>query len=292
MKNKNLIFAMFLLGIVLMSSFAIAGITGYVLQLERGETVTDDNLGTTTVIDVSRTGVATFEVVDPNTGIEETLFGRPGQTLTTASGTEVIVQSATPRTLFRKPRVEISVSPNLPTQVSPIAGTATGAGGNALCNVCTEKFQVDEGQTISVDGSAISIDFIDSSKAVLNVNGVNTNLLSKGQTFTLSNGQIVTLDKVIKLEVGGTIGRVKLCSSGCYKIKELETITMGGDTISIDFINANSAVLLVNGVNTNLLSNGQTFTLSNGQIVTLDKVIKLEVGGTIGEVKVCSSSSY
>jgi len=109
MKNKNLILGIFILGIVLMSSFAIAGITGYVLKLQRGETVTDDNLGTTTVTDVSRGGVATIKVTNPQTGTAETLFGRPGETLTTSSGTQFTVQSAESGGLFRRGRTEISV---------------------------------------------------------------------------------------------------------------------------------------------------------------------------------------
>src|SRR3989344_4660655 len=125
MKNKNLIFGIFLLGIVLMSSFAFAGITGYAITLSKAP-VLDDNLGEASVTDVSRTGVATVEVTNPQTGTAETLFGRPGQTLTTSSGVQFTVQSATPGSLFRRPSAEISV---VPVEVaSPVAGIATGTG--------------------------------------------------------------------------------------------------------------------------------------------------------------------
>src|SRR3989338_7091324 len=125
MKNKNLIFGIFLLGIVLMSSFAFAGITGYAITLSKAP-VLDDNLGEASVTDVSRTGVATVEVTNPQTGTAETLFGRPGQTLTTSSGVQFTVQSATPGSLFRRTSAEISVQP-----VAEIAtGTQTPMGGH------------------------------------------------------------------------------------------------------------------------------------------------------------------
>ena len=108
MKNKNLILGIFILGIVLMSSFTFAGITGYAITLSKAP-VLDDNLGEASVTDVSRTGVATVEVTNPQTGTAETLFGRPGQTLTTSSGVQFKVQSATPGSLFKRTSAEISV---------------------------------------------------------------------------------------------------------------------------------------------------------------------------------------
>src|SRR3989344_6742239 len=206
MKNKNLILGIFILGIVLMSSFAFAGITGYVLQLGRGEIVTDDNLGTTTITDVSRSGVASVQITNPNTGTTETLFGRPGETLTTSSGAEFTVQSATPGSLFRRARAEIKVKPN-PT--TPIV-----LSSNATCNVCIKKYQLLEGEAIVVDGNTFSINYIDADSSVLSVNGGYTSDLLAGQTFII-NGEVMTLTE-INPPVGLGVGSVKFCSSSSY----------------------------------------------------------------------------
>src|SRR3989344_3533915 len=121
MKNKNLILGIFILGIVLMSSFAIAGITGYAITLRKAP-VLDDNLGKASVTSVSRSGVATFEFANPETGRTEILSGTAGETLTTSSGTEVQISAVKSGGLFRKANAEISVVP------------ASAAGGAKLNN--------------------------------------------------------------------------------------------------------------------------------------------------------------
>ncbi len=88
------------------------------------------------------------------------------------------------------------------------------------------------------------------------------------------------------------------CSDNCqtftevYKVEELQTITIGGDTISINFISATQVILDVNGQLTNLLSEDQKFELNNGQIVVVKNVAKLEVAGTTGFVELGVLSSY
>jgi len=280
MKNKNLILGIFILGIVLMSSFAFAGITGYVLQLGRGEIVTDDNLGTTTITDVSRSGVASVQITNPNTGTTETLFGRPGETLTTSSGAEFTVQSATPKSLFKRARAEIKVKPN-PT--TPIV-----LSSNATCNVCIKKYQLLEGEAIVVDGNTFSINYIDADSSALSINGGITADLLEGQTFNV-NGEIITLTNVAQIASPG-VSKVEFCFSGCHQLLEGEAIVVDGNTFSINYIDADSSVLSVNGGYTSDLLAGQTFII-NGEVMTLTE-INPPVGLGVGSVKVCSSSSY
>ena len=202
--KKNLIFGMFLLGILLMSSFAIAGITGYVLQLQRGEVAIDDNLGTTAVTSVSRDGVANVQITNPRTRTTETFFGRAGETLTTSSGAEFTIKSAESGTLFRRARAEIAVKPNPTIPIVPPS--------NISCNVCTKSYSLNEGEIISISGNPININYVDIDSSVLDVNGVLTADLLEGQTFELGDNQIITLEDV---NFAG-IGNVKLCESSNY----------------------------------------------------------------------------
>src|SRR3989344_5821842 len=97
MKNKNLILAIFILGIVLMSSFAFAGITGYVL---RGQALSTKDV-TATLQNVDRYGTATIAVKDA-TGNVETVRVAEGETATTSLGTEVAIQNVRKRGVLKK----------------------------------------------------------------------------------------------------------------------------------------------------------------------------------------------
>jgi len=282
--KKNLIFGMFLLGIVLMSSFAFAGITGYALQLQRGETVTDDNLGTTTVTAISRTGVVEVEVTSPETGARETLFGTAGDILTTSSGAQFRVRSAESGGLFRRATTKIDVLPS----VARIASGAGNVAQNVLCNICTKKYQLLEGETNVVDGNSFSINYIDADSSVLSVNGGYTSDLLAGQAFII-NGEVMTLTE-INPPVGLGVGSVKFCFSGCHQLLEGETNVVDGNSFSINYIDADSSVLSVNGGYTSDLLAGQTFII-NGEVMTLTE-INPPVGLGVGSVKFCSSSSY
>ena len=74
MKNKNLILGIFILGIVLMSSFAFAGITGGVItgKLIRGETAVAGGFQVS-VLNVDRSGVANLQITNPETKAVETV---------------------------------------------------------------------------------------------------------------------------------------------------------------------------------------------------------------------------
>mgnify|MGYP001610520755 CR=1 FL=1 len=293
MKNKyilGLILGIFLIGLV------SAGITGYGITLNKAPVI-DDNLGVASVTSVSRNSVATFEFANPTTGKTETLFGKPGQILTTSSGTRVEIATVKPGNLFRRPSAGINV---LPQQASPVAGIANGTGvgtnltnsSNTLCNICTEKYKVLEGEVQIVQGNDISIDYIDVDSTALSVNGTITSDLSEGQTFELDYGEIVTIKDVYHPGVGGQIGQVELCLSGCYKVLEGEVQIVKGDSVSIDYIDVDSTALSVNGAITSDLLEGQTFKLNNGQLVTIKDVYHPGVGGQIGQVELCLSSSY
>ena len=123
MKNKNLILGIFILGIVLMSSFAFAGITGYVL---RGQALSTE--GVTATLQGVDSGIATVVVENTETGSTETVQVAEGEIATTSEGTEVTIQNVRTGSLFRRAGGEISVVPA--SKASSVAGIATG--GNAL----------------------------------------------------------------------------------------------------------------------------------------------------------------
>ena len=87
------------------------------------------------------------QVTNPQTGTAETFFGRPGQTLTTSSGVQFTVQSATPGSLFKRTSAEISVViPTaeinvVPSGVSPVAGIASGSGSVTSTGQCINSCQ-------------------------------------------------------------------------------------------------------------------------------------------------------
>ena len=194
--KKNLIFGMFLLGIVLMSSFAFAGITGYAITLSKAP-VLDDNLGEASVTDVSRTGVATVEVTNPQTGTAETFFGRPGQTLTTSSGVQFTVQSATPGSLFKRTSAEISVViPTaggeinvVPSGVSPVAGIASGSGSVTSTGQCINSCQwrFNDINVTYGSGAGVNSDCFSGEIAIEgSCNGEGTNIVSNHVSGPLS----------------------------------------------------------------------------------------------------------
>ncbi|KHO55258.1 MAG: hypothetical protein QT10_C0004G0045 [archaeon GW2011_AR19] len=117
MKNKNLILGIFILGIVFMSSFAFAGITGYVL---RGQALSSDGVSAT-LKSVDRFGTVTVAVEDTKTGIVETVQVKEGGTAITSRGDVVTARDFRRKSLFRKEAAEINVQ-------SPVAGIAAGSG--------------------------------------------------------------------------------------------------------------------------------------------------------------------
>src|SRR3989344_3772220 len=290
MKNKNLIFGMFLLGIVLMSSFAFAGITGYVI---RGQTLSADGV-TATLQGVDRFGTATIAVKD-ETGNVETVRVVEGETATTSLGTEVAIKNVRTGGLFRKAGGEISVSSaEEASSGAGTTGTITPTTEEECfdnCQAFTERYRLDEGETISIGGDTIIISFIDADSVSFEVNGQQTDLFSENQWFELSNSQILEVEDIHRLEVGGQIGWVVLGLKG-YKLDEGETINLQGNSISIDFIDADEVRLDVNNQLTNLLIKDNTFELNNNQLAVVGKIAKLEVGGTTGYVRIDLASCY
>ena len=275
MKNKfilGLILGIFLIGLV------SAGITGYVLS--RGQFVP----GTSTQIGHINARTGTIAVDGTSVVVGET-FTRSGKTFRVAN-----VENPW---LFGRAKVDIQ-------EVAPSA--KSGIGSSELldvteeecadnCQALTEVYKLDEGETLTINGDVISIDFINANQIKLDVNGQITPLLNEGNTFELSDKRIVIVKNVVKLGVAGEIGWVEL-GVGSYKLDEGEVINLQGNQISIDFINANQIKLDVNGQITPLLNEGNTFELSNGQLVAVEDVHRLEIAGEIGYVKLSLSSCY
>ncbi len=102
MKNKNLIFGMILVSVLLMTSLISAGITGYALRnLKLGDSSLDNFGGEIAV----------------------------GKTATNAEGNQVTV-TAVRKSFFRGTRVDVEVIPA--NEVPKEAGTATGTGHTHL----------------------------------------------------------------------------------------------------------------------------------------------------------------
>ncbi|MBI4010588.1 MAG: hypothetical protein HY361_05430, partial [Candidatus Aenigmarchaeota archaeon] len=93
-----------------------------------------------------------------------------------------------------------------------------------------------------------------------------------GTSTELGTGKLTLLDTGVK---------------GVVKEGEVQTLTLGGTTydVAIDYIDADSTALSVNGVITSDLSEGQTEKMSDGTYVGITDVRRLEVGGEIGTVE-------
>lgn len=90
--------------------------------------------------------------------------------------------------------------------------------------------------------------------------------------------------------VAGNSGKLTLldsASKGIVKEGEIKTVTLGTKTydVSIDYIDADSTALSVNGVVTSDLQEGETEKLADGTYVGITDVRRLEVGGEIGTVE-------
>ena len=275
--KKNLMFLTLLIS-VLMISVVSAGITGYVLS--RGQLVP----GTSAQIGQINVRTDTVAVDGTPVAIGET-FTRSGKTFEVVS--------------VEKPRFFGRAKANI-QEVAPSA--KSGVGSSKLldvteeecadnCQALTEVYKLDEGETLTIGGDAIYIDFIDPDQVKLSVNGQVTDLMNEDQWFELSNGQILNLEKIRRLEVAGEIGYVKLGVGG-YKLDEGETITLQGNTISISYMDTDSVELNVNGQPTALLSKGNWIELNNGQIAVVEDIHRLEIDGEIGYVRIVLASCY
>ena len=93
-----------------------------------------------------------------------------------------------------------------------------------------------------------------------------------GTSTELGTGKLILLDTGVK---------------GVVKEGEVQTVTLGTMSydVAIDFIDADSTALSVNGVITSDLSEGQTEKLADGTYVGITDVRRLEVGGEIGTVE-------
>ena len=269
--KKNLMIVMFLVSVVLVASLMVvsAGITGY---LFRGDSIP----GTFTQIE----SVGSNFIVVDGENVEI------GETFVSSSNTYKVVAVETPSWFLGRPKVAIQ---EITAPVPVVSQTATDCEEN--CQGITESYKLDEGETLNISGDQISIDFINANQVKLDINGQITDSISKDQWVELSNGQILFVQSVHRLEVGGEIGYVKL-GVGSYKLDEGETLNINGNTLSINYIDATSTILNINGQNTDSISKYQWVELNNGQIMVVEKVAKLEVGGTIGYVKLGFSSCY
>jgi hypothetical protein len=139
------------------------------------------------------------------------------------------------------------------------------------------------------DGSLIfnySLDFLDQAESDI-VSGdfddfEGSDLPLLGKEFYVSDWDNGT--------IGGQTGTlVLLDSANTATVAEGETQTLVVDgtsyEVSISFIDSNSAVLTVNGEDTNDLTAGQTEKLADGSYLGVRKVLKLEVSGELGKVE-------
>ncbi len=304
MKNKiflGLILGIFLIGLV------SASITGYLVT--RGGGIADG--GYTAVLQKVEGTTAIVSVQTP-TGDTELVRVAEGKTAQVGAAT-ISASSLTRGTLFRRAGANIALNiSNISAAPVPIkvpgaifsSGNQTNVSVGTLTNVteeeCSENCQtftevhkVKEGQTISLEGESVSISFISATEVILLVNNLPTALLSEGDTFEIGNGRVVVIKEIKKLEVAGSIGLVELGVLSSYKLKEGQTISLEGESVSISFISATEVILLVNNLPTALLSEGDTFEiLGSGQIVTIQNVAKLEVAGNIGWVIFNPSACY
>src|SRR3989338_5949968 len=90
--------------------------------------------------------------------------------------------------------------------------------------------------------------------------------------------------------VAGVTGKLTLLDSGAkgvVKEGEVTTIPLGANSydIAIDYIDADSTALSVNGFITSDLKEGETEKLADGTFVGVTDVRRLEVGGEIGTVE-------
>src|SRR3989344_1509726 len=90
--------------------------------------------------------------------------------------------------------------------------------------------------------------------------------------------------------VAGVTGKLTLLDSGAkgvVKEGEVTTIPLGANSydIAIDYIDADSTALSVNGFITSDLKEGETEKLADGTFVGVNDVRRLEVGGEIGTVE-------
>ncbi len=88
----------------------------------------------------------------------------------------------------------------------------------------------------------------------------------------------------------GVTGKLTLLDTGVkgvVKEGEVQTVTLGTTNydVSIDYIDADSTALSVNGVVTSDLKEGETEKLADGTYVGVTDVRRLEVGGEIGTVE-------
>ena len=269
--KKNLMIVMILVS-VLMISMVSAGITGYVLS--RGQIVPGTDLK------IENVNARTSSIVVDGEKVET------GKTFTRGSKTYE-VKSVESNGFLGLGRPRVNIQEVTPSAVVP--QTETDCEEN--CQALTEVYKLDEGETLTVGGDAIYIDFIDPDKVKLSVNGQGTDLMNEDQWFELSNVQILNLEKIRRLEVAGEIGYVKLGVGG-YKLDEGETITLQGNTISISYMDTDSVELNVNGQPTALLSKGNWIELNNGQIAVVEDIHRLEIDGEIGYVRIVLASCY
>ncbi len=93
-----------------------------------------------------------------------------------------------------------------------------------------------------------------------------------GTSTELGTGKLTLLDTGLK---------------GVVKEGEVQTVTLGTTTydVAIDYIDADSTALSVNGVITSDLAEGETEKLADGTYVGITDVRRLEVGGEVGTVE-------
>jgi len=69
--------------------------------------------------------------------------------------------------------------------------------------------QVSEGETVTIGGRQVSINFISATQVKLKVGNDITNVLSVGSTYKLSDGSYVGVKEIRYSDVAGTVGSVK-----------------------------------------------------------------------------------
>jgi len=114
-------------------------------------------------------------------------------------------------------------------------GSTTGNFGKLTLLDSATIGHVSEGETVSVEGHDVSINFIDNDEVTFMVDGElapSSGKLQKGETYKLSDGSYIGVRDVSKLEVSGEIGSASFSiGSGKLEITHKSDIKLNDDSV-------------------------------------------------------------
>lgn len=92
-----------------------------------------------------------------------------------------------------------------------------------------------EPSTVTVSGKTytVSIDYIDTTKVKLNVNGESTNTLEEGETYRLNDGSYISVKDILARDIQGAIGQVEFgIGSGKIELTSGSALKLNGDSVT------------------------------------------------------------